>query len=315
MRVLVTGADGFVGRYLVRELLERGHAVTAAVRPGGAVAGLPAAELPAAVTLVPLELTDGASVDAALAAPSDAIVHLAALASSAEARRDPAAAWVVNAAGTARVAEAAARLRDAGAENLRLLVVSTGEVYGDATRPLTEADEARPQSPYAASKVGAEVAALEVGRRTGLSVIVARPFTHTGPGQRNVFFVPAMLERLREAKATGRRSVRVGNLAPIRDLSDVRDIVRAYALLLEHGEAGATYNVSRGEGVALVDLFARMAAAVGVDAAPDPDPALMRRADLPYLVGDSTKLRRATGWTPAISLDQTLADMLDAETH
>lgn len=310
MRVLVTGADGFAGGYLVRELLARGHQVRAGVRPGGTEA-----ILPAGVASVPLELTDGASVDAALAEPCDAIVHLAALASSAEARRDPAAAWVVNAAGTARVAEAAAALRDRAAADPRLLVVSSGEIYGEGSRPFTETDEGQPQSPYAASKVGAEVAALEVGRRTGLGVIIARPFTHTGPGQRAAFFVPAMLQRLREAKGAGRRAVRVGNLAPVRDFSDVRDVVRAYALLLEHGAAGATYNVSRGEGVALTDLFERMAAAVGVDAVAEPDPALMRRADLPYLVGDSTKLRRATGWSPAISLDQTLADMVDAETH
>ena len=310
MRVLVTGADGFAGRHLVIALLSRGHQVRAAVRPDGA-----AAALPAGVPVVSLELTDGSSVDAALAEPCDAIAHLAALASNAEARRDPGAAWVVNAAGTARVAEAAARLRDSGAADPRLLVVSSGEVYGEATRPLTESDEPRPQSPYAASKVGAEVAALEVGRRTGLGVIVARPFTHTGPGQRSVFFVPAMLDRLREAKASGRDSVRVGNLTPVRDLTDVRDVVRAYVLLLEEGEPGATYNVSRGDGVALTDLFDRMAAAVGVDVTPEPDPALMRRADLPYLVGDSTKLRRTTGWSPSIDLDQTLADMLDAETH
>jgi GDP-4-dehydro-6-deoxy-D-mannose reductase len=86
-------------------------------------------------------------------------------------------------------------------------------------------------------------------------------------------------------------------------------------MLLTDGDAGAAYNVSRGEGVALSDLFARMAEAVGVDAVPEPDPELMRRADLPFLVGDSTKLQRATGWAPAISIDQTLADMLDAEAH
>jgi GDP-4-dehydro-6-deoxy-D-mannose reductase len=95
----------------------------------------------------------------------------------------------------------------------------------------------------------------------------------------------------------------------------VRDVARAYGLLVERGERGQTYNVSRGEGIALSELFVRMAAAVGVDVRPEPDPALMRRADLPYLIGDSTKLRRATGWAPAISMDQTLRDMLDAETH
>ena len=311
MKVLVTGADGFVGRYLVRELRERGHVVRAAIRPGSDVPWTGAD----GVTAVPFELTDARSVQSALSEPCDAVVHLAAMASSAEARRDPGGAWIINAAGTARVAEAAASLRDAGTADPRLLVVSTGEVYGEVHAPLREEDELRPQSPYAASKVGAEIAALEVARRTGLTVMVARPFTHTGPGQRDVFFVPALLARLREARRTGARTVRVGNLAPVRDMSDVRDVARAYALLLERGEAGETYNVSRGEGFALSDLFARMAAAVGVDVRPEPDPALMRRADLPYLVGDSTKLRRATGWAPAISMDQTLRDMLDAETH
>ena len=311
MRVLVTGADGFVGRYLVGELRDRGHLVRAAVRPGSETPWGETGD----VTAVPFELTDPESVQAALGEPCDAIVHLAAMASSAEARRDPGGAWIINAAGTARVAEAAAALRETGAADPTLLVVSSGEVYGEAHQPLREEDELKPQSPYAASKVGAEVAALEVARRTGLAVMIARPFTHTGPGQRDVFFVPALLGRLRAADRAGARTVRVGNLAPVRDLSDVRDIVRAYALLIERGEAGQTYNVSRGEGVALTDLFARMAAAVGVDARPEPDPALMRRADLPYLVGDSTKLRRATGWAPAISIDQTLRDMLDAETH
>ncbi|MGE5092973.1 MAG: NAD-dependent epimerase/dehydratase family protein [Bacillota bacterium] len=311
MRVLVTGADGFVGRHLVRELRERGHIVRAAVRPGSDAPWTAAA----GVTAVPFELTDADSVQAALSVPCDAVVHLAAMASSAEARRDPGGAWIINAAGTARVAEAAASLRETGAADPKLLVVSTGEVYGEAHRPLREDDELKPQSPYAASKVGAEIAALEVARRTGLAVMVARPFTHTGPGQRDVFFVPALLGRLRAARQTGARTVRVGNLAPVRDLSDVRDIARAYGLLIERGEPGETYNVSRGEGVALTDLFAQMAAAVGVDAQPEPDPTLMRRADLPYLVGDSTKLRRATGWTPAISMDQTLRDMLDAETY
>jgi len=311
MRVLVTGADGFVGRHLVRELRDRGHDVRAAVRPG---ASAPWSDADG-VTVVPFELTDADSVQAALQAPCDAVVHLAAMASSAEARRDPGGAWIVNAAGTARLAEAAASLRDTGAADPTLLIVSTGEVYGEAHCPLREEDELKPQSPYAASKVGAEIAALEVARRTGLRVIVARPFTHTGPGQRDVFFVPALLGRLREAARTGGRAVRVGNLVPVRDLSDVRDVARAYALLVERGEPGETYNVSRGEGIALSDLFARMAAVVGVDARPEPDPTLMRRADLPYLIGDSTKLRRATGWVPAISIDQTLRDMLDAETH
>ncbi len=311
MRVFVTGADGFVGRHMVRLLGAEGHEVRAGVRPA-AMETLRASE---SVEVVPLELRDERSVQAALSAPCDAIVHLAAIASNAEAHRDPAGAWVVNAAGTGGVAEAALLLRDAGKADPRLLVVSSGEVYGSASTPRREDDALLPQSPYAASKVGAEAAALEVGRRTGLHVMVARPFTHSGPGQAPTYLVPALLSRLVEARRAGRRDIAVGNLLPVRDLLDVRDVVRAYLLLLERGAAGTAYNVSRGEGIGLTDLFHRMAAVVGVDAVPMPDPALLRRSDLPYLVGDSTRLRRATAWEPAISTDQMLRDMLDAETH
>lgn len=316
MKVLVTGADGFVGRYLVRHVLAAGHSVRAGARPGAA----PASEWftpveQRAIEWVPLELLDADSVRAAVGGGLDAIVHLAAIASGAEAMRDPAAAWTVNAVGTARLAEAAGMARDGGAADPRLLVVSSGEVYGAADHPLTESDPPRPQSPYAASKVGAEVAALEVGRRTGLCVMVARPFTHTGPGQLDVYLIPALIRRLAEARRDGLASVPVGNLSPVRDFTDVRDVVAAYLLLLERGSPGTTYNVSRGEGTALTELFARIARIVGTDAAARPDPALMRRADLPFLVGDSTRLRQATGWAPAVSLDQTLQDMLDAQAH
>ncbi len=316
MNVLITGADGFVGRHLVRLLRGLGDRVRAGIRPGVPVPSGAFSEADAdGIEWVPLELTDPASLAAALAEPCDAIIHLAAVASGADAGRDPLTAWTVNAAGTALLAQAAADARDAGPCDPRLLLVSTGEVYGTLDRPAREEDPPQPQSVYAASKVGAEFAALEVWRRTGLWVAIARPFTHTGPGQVDRFLVPALIARLREAGRVGRGVVPVGNLRPVRDFTDVRDVVAAYRLLIERGTAGATYNVSRGEGVALAALFARIAAVMGVPARAEPDPALLRRADLPYLVGDSSKLRRATGWAPAIPLDQTLRDMVDAETH
>jgi GDP-4-dehydro-6-deoxy-D-mannose reductase len=310
VKLLVTGADGFVGRHLVRLLAREGHHIGAACRPGGRPVDWGGAD----VTVMPLELTDDVSVRGAVEFGPDAVIHLAAVASNREAYADPGQAWTVNAAGTARLAEALARRREDGRGDARLLLVSSGEVYGPGgTAPRRETDVIAPASPYAASKAGAELAALEVWRRTGLPVVVARPFTHTGPGQVTRFVLPAFVERLREAKATGARTVRSGNLDPIRDLLDVRDVVEAYLLLVRSGQAGETYNVARGEGSSVRELFDRLAMLVGVRVEPELEPSLARASDIPHLVGDSTKLLRATGWAPSRSLEQTLRGLVDAE--
>jgi GDP-4-dehydro-6-deoxy-D-mannose reductase len=310
VRLLVTGADGFVGRHLVRRLARDGHRVGAGCRPGGSQMDWESAD----VTIVPLELTDDASVRKAVEFGPEAVVHLAAIASNREAFADPGLAWTVNAAGTARLAEALARRREEHGGEGRLLLVSSGEVYGPGPRaPRRETDALAPATPYAASKVGAELAGLEVWRRTGLPVIVARPFTHTGPGQDGRFVLPSFVARLREVRSTGERRVRTGNLEPVRDLLDVRDVVEAYVLLLRSGEPGEIYNVARGEGTTVGQLFRMLAELLGVPAEPEPDPALARRSDIPHLVGDSTKLRRATGWAPARTLQQTLRGLVDAE--
>jgi GDP-4-dehydro-6-deoxy-D-mannose reductase len=162
--------------------------------------------------------------------------------------------------------------------------------------------------------VGAEVAALEVWRRTGLRTVVARPFTHTGPGQEPRFVLPAFVSRLRAARASGASEVPTGNLGPVRDLLDVRDVVEAYLALLRAGVPGEVYNVARGDGCSLRELFDRLAGLVGVAAEPRPTPELQRARDIPHLVGDTSKLRRATGWSPAISLDATLRGLVDAQT-
>jgi GDP-4-dehydro-6-deoxy-D-mannose reductase len=317
VKVLVTGADGFVGRYLVPRLLERGHEVVAACRPGG-----PRVQSwfdPARrdrVEIVPFEITDPDSVHSALDAAYDAVVHLAAVASVREARADPGRAWIVNAAGTARLVHALASHRGARIGDPVVLVVSSAEVYGaGSTMPRHESDPLTPQSAYAASKAGSELAALEVWRRTGLRVVIARPFQHTGPGQPATFVVPGFVHRIAAARASGSATVSTGNLDPVRDLLDVRDVTDAYVALLERGEAGEVYNVARGEGVSLRDVFRRVADLVGAQVEPAPDPSLIRAGDIPHLVGDPGKLRRATGWSPRFSLDQILQELVNAEAH
>lgn len=313
MRVTVTGADGFVGRHLVRILGEAGHPVTAAVRRPmvGQVQwgdAAPAAE-------VPLELEDMASVAAVAALEADAVVHLAGVASGREALDDPGMAWDVNAGGAARLCEALGARVQAGQADPLVLVVSTGEVYGAGpSRPRVESDAVAPISPYAASKAGAELAARETGTRTGLRVAVARPFPHTGPGQDARFVAPALARRLLEARRSRSRVVKVGNLDPVRDVLDVRDVCAAYVVLLTRAEPGETYNVAGGTGLSLRELFERLAAIIGIEAEAEVDATLVRTADLPYLVGDARKLRERTGWTPTIPLDRTLRELVDAQT-
>jgi GDP-4-dehydro-6-deoxy-D-mannose reductase len=315
VKVLVTGADGFVGSHLVPRLVETGHEVLAACRPAGdPVEHWLGDRWRKAVQVVPFELNDPDALRTALTPPCDAIVHLAAVASVSEARQDPGRAWAVNAAGTARLAEAVIASREAEGTDPLFLMVSSAEVYGAGpASPRSESDPLLPRSPYAASKVGAEVAALEGWRRAGLRVVIARPFPHTGPRQSPPYVVPSFVQRLLAAKAAGATRVPTGNLDPVRDLLDVRDVVEAYLGLLASGVPGETYNIARGEGVTLRELFCRLAGLVGIHAEPVPDPALMRANDIPHLVGDSTKLRRSTGWSPTLSLDQTLRDMLDAQ--
>lgn len=323
MKVLVTGADGFVGRWVIRRLLDDGREVYGAVRPAEPqrADGLTAEER-ARVRWLPLEITDPASVRRCVDLPYDAVVHLAAVASGAAALRDPGEAWTVNAAGTARIVHVLAEARRRDRIDPVVLLVSTGEVYGRGTgggggggHPSLrrESDPAAPCSPYAASKLGAEEAGLEAWRRAGLRVVVARAFAHSGPGQDAGYVVPAFAQRLRFAQRIGAPVVKVGNLEPVRDLLHVQDVVDAYVRLLGQGKAGEVYNVASGEGVSLADLLFRMAALLGVRPIPEADPDLLRPADIPHLVGDAAKLRALTGWRPRRSLDDLLQDVLDAQ--
>jgi GDP-4-dehydro-6-deoxy-D-mannose reductase len=316
MKVLVTGADGFVGRYLVRLLVGRGDQVVAAVRPGGAD---PQVWLPEdgrnRIEMVDLELTDRHGADAVAEHSVDGMVHLAGLASGTEARVHPDEAWAANVLGTLRLLDAVAARPGSGA-GTRVLVISTAEVYGRGIgQARTENDRIDPVSPYAASKAAAEIAAGDVARRTGLAVMVARPFPHTGVGQITKYVIPSFLERLIEARRQGAVTIATGNLDPVRDILDVRDVVEAYVALLERGTAGEAYNIASGTGYSVLEILRIMAGLVGIDAEPQPDPALRRPADIPHLVGDASKLRDATGWQPRIPFEQTLAEMVHAQTN
>lgn len=314
MKVLVTGADGFVGSWLIPRLRREGHEVVAALRPATASPGALGPE-PGVATLA-LELGDPNSIRAAVAGAPDAVIHLAAVASGTDARRDPASAWQVNAVGTAGLAEELGRVVSVGRGNPLLVVASTAEVYGlGPSTPRVETDPTRPVSAYAASKLGAEIAALEVHRRTGLRVIVARAFAHTGRGQNERFVIPALARRLLIAQRARAPAIKVGNLDPVREFMHVSDVVDAYCRLLSGGRSGEVYNVASGGGIPLSDLLERLMDIVGYRVMAEADPELVRPADIPYLVGDAAKLRAATGWSPGVPLEDALAEVVDAQAN
>jgi len=292
MRTLVTGAGGFVGPYLVGHLRESGDDVVAASEgPGG------------------FDITDRDATHAAFAAHRpEAVYHLAAFSDTGASWTDPTACLRVNVEGTANVLDAA---RACGAH--RVLVVGSSEEYGlvNGADRVREDTPLRPVTPYGSSKVAASFLALQAWLGRGLETVRVRAFSHTGPGQSNRFVVPALALRIARAERDAAEAVTIGARDPVRDFSDVRDVVRAYRLLIEHGEAGEVYNVCRGTGVSIGELVDRLAAKSRRPLRVEVDPALLRPADVPRLVGDPSKLMQATGWVPERTLDETLDDVLE----
>jgi GDP-4-dehydro-6-deoxy-D-mannose reductase len=317
MNVLVTGADGFVGSWLVPRLLDDGHTVTGTYRPSDDHrAERFSAELSQRITWRPLELADAASVHTVTETPWEAVAHLAAVSWVSLADRDPGRAWNDNAGGTARLLRVLGDVRRAGGADPLVLIVSSLEVYGlGGPAPRRETEPVAPVSAYAASKVGAEVVAAQEGRRAGLRVVVVRPSPHSGPRQNELGFIPRYAGRVLTARKLRAPAIPTGLLDGVRDFLHVADVVDAYARLLAGGKAGETYNVSSGAGVMLKDVVLRLCVLAGWQPILEVDSADVRPDTVPHLVGDGGKLGTATGWRPRHTLDQVLQDVLDAQAH
>jgi GDP-4-dehydro-6-deoxy-D-mannose reductase len=298
VKAVVTGARGFVGRHLTRHLTAL-HVDVVPLDVDDAR---------------PVDITDRDAVARRIAEESpDVVYHLAARSHVGASWTDGDALTDVNVGGTRAVVDACVA---AGVG--RVLVVGSAEEYGAVdphSIPVGEQTECRPVSPYGKSKLAAEAIALDAHRRHGLPAVCTRAFNHTGPGQSSAFLVPGLATRIATAERAdpnraGTDEITLGNGDPVRDFSDVRDVVRAYALLAERGVAGEAYNVCSGRGVRVGDVAERLVARarrpLRIVTATD----LVRAVDVPVLVGDPAKLVEATGWQPEHSLDDTLDAVL-----
>jgi GDP-4-dehydro-6-deoxy-D-mannose reductase len=236
------------------------------------------------------------------------VYHLAALAHVGESWDDPGIVVRVNVEGTVNVLDAASRV---GAR--RVLVVGSANEYASnaAEGPIREDAPVRPVTPYGASKAAAAIFAEQAYLATGLETIRTRAFNHAGPGQSPTFLVPALAARIAAAEAAASDEITVGSLEPVREVNDVRDVVRAYRLLVEHGAAGDVYNVCSGVGYSVAEIVDRLLALAKRELRAVIDPALVRPVDVPSFVGDPSKLGAATGYEPQYTLDDTLSAVLD----
>jgi GDP-4-dehydro-6-deoxy-D-mannose reductase len=296
--VLVTGANGFAGSHLVEHLSRRSHQAKADLGPQNVVAW----------TRDRLDLLDRDRVRAAIDDLRPAqIYHCAGVPHVAESWRDTEQTLAGNVLATQHLLDALRRAR----VRCRVLVSGSATVYAASDRPLTENDPVAPATPYAVSKLAQEQLALRATEEDGLEVIVTRSFNHTGPRQTPAFAAPSMARQIALIERGAIEPViKVGNLDARRDLTDVRDVVRAYAALMTSGASGVAYNVASGVGRSIRSILESLVSRSRVAVRIEIDPARMRPNDVPSIVGDYARLGRATGWTPEVSFDRMLDDLL-----
>jgi GDP-4-dehydro-6-deoxy-D-mannose reductase len=312
MRILITGVGGFAGRHLARLLLARGDEVYGTVRDAKSRAAV-AASLPG-LGEERLRCADvgeaGSLADTIRALEPDAVVHLAGLTFVPDSHDHPEGFFRVNVLGLIHLLAAVRRHRP----SCRVLSIGSADGYGavePGDLPIDERCPLRPLSPYGASKAAADLAAYQWARAYGLDVVRLRPFNHIGPGQRADFVCPDFARQLAAIERGEKEPrVEVGNLDAVRDFTDVRDVVAAYAAALDRGGRGEAYNVCSGSGHSIRDLLSTLielsGRAVEIRVAHE----RLRPVEVPAIIGSFDRLRRDTGWSPRIEWRRTLADVL-----
>jgi GDP-4-dehydro-6-deoxy-D-mannose reductase len=300
-KILVTGVNGFVGQHLAKELSESGNQVMGV---GGAQGHK--GESPYIQSYMELDLTKAEEASKIDFNDVDGVIHLAGLTNVGQSFDDPLLYVNVNVGIEVNLYEAALKQNSSP----RFLIVSSGTLYDSkAPLPLNEESSVDPNSPYAVSKIGQEQMAMYYHSR-GFDCIIVRPFNHIGPGQGPGFIVPDLAQQIVSFEKGETSSISVGNLDSQRDYSDVRDIVKAYRLLISKGKSGETYNICSGKAISGHQLLEGLLSHAEHKPEIKQDPSKMRPSDAPIIYGSHDKLTRDTGWQPEIPLEKTLEDVM-----
>ncbi|MFQ3650829.1 MAG: GDP-mannose 4,6-dehydratase [Gemmataceae bacterium] len=303
-RNLITGITGFAGRCLAQLLLAHQEPVYGIARRSATLPG---------VTLLHADLSQPAVLAELLQqiCPTH-IYHLAGYTHAGRSFKEPQAAWEGNLTLTLHLLSAMQKY----APEARLLWVGSGLVYGQPLQPHTPVDEQtllRPDTPYAASKAAADLAAFAAWKSSGLAIVRARPFNHTGPGQSAEFAIPSFARQLVAIERGQSPPVlEVGDLQSYRDMSDVRDVVQAYKALMDKGQPGEVYNVASGVSRSMRAILDEMVALTGVSIEVRTRADLLRPSEQTIIHVDTRKIQTEIGWKPQFSFSQTLADTLNA---
>lgn len=310
MRALITGSGGFAGQHLARAVQQK---------TGSEVYGtvyLSEDEHPELVaSLAGISQVDLRDLDAVLTlldeVRPDTVFHLAAQAFVPRSFEDPWETLENNIRAQLNLFLAAIKLE----LSTRFLVVSSSEVYGIVPAdqmPITEEQPFRPLNPYSVSKATQDMLALQYHLSHQLPIVRVRPFNHIGPGQSPRFVAPAFATQIARIEAGFQEAViRVGNLSPKRDFTDVRDVTAAYVAAITKGQPGSVYNVCSGEAHSIQEVLDMLLSLSTAQVTVEVDPARLRVTDNPIVVGSADRLREDSGWQPNISFEQSLADVLD----